>query len=78
MLRSSRQYPRPPIISIYLNDLPEVPRQCSTECYVDDTKLFVSFNLHDSQRIVQEMNKDLRLLNLDKTKLVVFGSRRDR
>ena len=45
--------------SIYVNDLPEVPRHCSTECYVDDTKLFVSFNLHDSQGIVQEMNEDL-------------------
>ena len=66
----------PLLFSIYLNDLPEVPRQCSTECYVDDTKLFVSFNLHDSQRIVQEMNKDLRLLNPDKTKLIVFGSRK--
>ena len=46
----------PLLFSIYVNDLPEVPRHCSTECYVDDTKLFVSFNSHDSQRIVQEMN----------------------
>ena len=72
--------------SIYVNDLPEVPRHCSTECYVDDTKLFVSFNLHDSQRIVQEINEDLLqvrnwcfgnnlLLNPDNTKLIVFGSR---
>ena len=45
----------PLLFSIYVNDLPEVPRHCSTECYVDDTKLFVSFNLYDSQRIVQEM-----------------------
>ena len=59
--------------------------QDSTECYVDDTKLYVSFNLHDSQRIVQETNEDLLqvrkclgnrlLLNPDKTKLIVFGSR---
>ena len=46
----------PLLFSIYVNDLPEVPRHCSTECYVDDTKLFVSFNLNDCQRIVQEMN----------------------
>ena len=39
----------PLLFSIYLNNLPEVPRQRSTECYVDDTKLFVSLNLHDSQ-----------------------------
>ena len=58
----------------------------STECYVDDSKMFVSFNLHDSQGTVQEMNEDLLkarnwcfgnrlLLNPDKTKLIVFGSR---
>ena len=48
----------PLLFSMYVNDLPEAPRHCTTECYVDDTKLFVSFNLHDSQRIVQEMNED--------------------
>ena len=74
------------LFSIYLNDLPEVPRLWSTECYVDDTKLFVSIIFYDSQRIVQEMNEDLLqvrdwcfgnrpLLNPDKTKLIVFGSR---
>ena len=72
--------------SIYVNDLPEAPRNCSTECYVDDTKLFVSFHSQDTQRIVEEMNEDLLgvrnwcfrnrpLLNPDKTKLVVCGSR---
>ena len=76
----------PLLFSIYVNGLPEIPRHCSTECYVDDKKLFVSFNLHDSQRIVQEMNEDLLqvrnwcfgnrlLLNPNKTKLIVFGSR---
>ena len=76
----------PLLFSIYVNDLPEVSRHCSTECYVDDTKLFVSFNLHDSQRIVEQMNGgllqvrnwcfgNLLLLNPDKTKLIVFESR---
>ena len=52
---------------------------------IDDKKLLVSFNLHDSQRIVQEMNEDLLqvrnwcfgdrlLLNQDKSKLIVSGS----
>ena len=68
------------------NDLPEAPRNCSTECYVEeDTKFFVSFHSHDTQRIVEEMNEDLLgvrnwcfrnrlLLNPDKMKLIVFGS----
>jgi len=74
------------LFSIYVNDLPEVPRNCSTECYVDDTKLFVSFHSQDSRLIVEGMNEDLLrvrnwcfrnrlLLNPDKTKLIVFGSR---
>ena len=36
------------------NDLPEAPRNCSPECYVDDTKLFASFHSQDTQRIVEE------------------------
>ena len=62
----------------YVNDLPEGPRHYAAEYYVDNTKLFVSFNLHDSQRIVQEMKEVLLhvrdrccgnrlLLNPDKT-----------
>ena len=35
-----------------------VPQGRSTEC-LDDTILFVSFSLHYTHRIVQEMNKDL-------------------
>ena len=76
----------PLLFSIYVNGLPEILRHCSTECYVDDKKLLVSFNLHDSQRIVQEMNEDLLqvrnwcfgdrlLLNQDKSKLIALGSR---
>ena len=48
----------PLLFSIYVIDLPEVLRHCSTECCADDTKLFVSFNSHNSQRTVQEMNED--------------------
>ena len=48
----------PLLFSINVNDLPEAPRNCSTECYVDDTKLFVSFHSQDTQRIVEEMNED--------------------
>ena len=58
-----------------------------TKCYVDDTKLLLSFRFQDQSRIVAEINQDhtrIRnwcfdnqlLLNPDKTKLLVCGSKR--
>ena len=59
---------------------------CSVQCYVDDTKLLLSFLLQDQSCIVAEINQDLTrirnwcfdnqlLLNPDKTKLLVCGSK---
>ena len=71
--------------SVYVNDLPSVPRKCTKECYVDDTKLQISFKLQDCPNAVIDLNDDLflirnwcfdnLLLNPDKTKVMVFGSR---
>ena len=63
-----------------------VPRNCSTECYVDDTKIYMSFNVKDCDDAVAAVNEDLHnvrnwcfqnglLLNPEKTKLIVYGSR---
>ena len=71
---------------IYINDLPSVPRNCLTQCYVDDTKLQISFKTRDGSIAMNDLNSDLLLipnwcfnnfllLNPDKTKLMVFGSR---
>jgi len=76
----------PLLFNICVNDLPSVWENCSSQCYVDDTKLLVSFQLHDQNEAIAKMNKDLLsirnwcfnnqlLLNPDKTKLVIFGSR---
>ena len=76
----------PLLFSIYTNDLALVPKYCSIQSYVDDTKLLLKFRLKDQQDTVSKMNEDLQricqwtftnklLLNPDKTKLVVFGSR---
>ena len=46
----------PLLFSIYVNDIPEAPQNCSTERYVDNTKWFVSFHSQDTQGIVEEMN----------------------
>ena len=76
----------PLLFNIYVNDLPLVPEHCAPQCYVDDTKLLMSFRLQDQSSVMDKMNKDLLkirnwcfdnqlLLNPDKTKLIIFGSR---
>ena len=57
----------------------------SSQCYVNDTKLLVSFHIQNKQSAISDMNDDLfnvrnwyfrnhLLLNSTKTKLMVFGS----
>ena len=73
------------LFSIYVNDLPAVSEVCSTACYVDDTKLILSFTVNESHATEDKINADLQQicdwcfenylpLNPDKTKLMVFGS----
>ena len=63
-----------------------VPRNCFTECYVDDTKIYMSFNVKDCDDAVAAVNEDLHnirnwcfqnglLLNPEKSKLIVYRSR---
>ena len=58
---------------------------CLSACYVDDTKLILSFTADESHTAENNINADLQrirdlcfenylLLNPDKTKLMVFGS----
>ena len=76
----------PMLFGVYVNDLPSTPKHCLVESYVDDTKLYMSFQPHDSGNIVAALNEDLvsirnwcfengLLLNPDKTKLIIYGSR---
>ena len=76
----------PMLFGVYVNDLPSTPKHCLVESYVDDTKLYMSFQPHDSGNIVAALNEDLvsirnwcfengPLLNPDKTKLIIYGSR---
>ena len=76
----------PMLFGIYVNDLPSTPRKCLTESYVDDTKLYMSFRPQDCGDTISAMNEDLvsirnwcfdngLLLNPDKTKLIIYGSR---
>ena len=76
----------PLLFSIYVNDLPSIPENCLPQCYVDDTKLLMSFQRQDKEEVMTRMNKDMLrirywcfsnklLLHPEKTKLVVFGRR---
>ena len=79
----------PLLFNIYTNDLPSIPQKCSTQSYVDDTKLITSFELKDNLDAIADLEDDLfkigewcsnnqLLLNPGKTKLMIFGSRQMR
>ena len=72
----------------FLQFMPSIPQNCSKDCYVDGTKLLMPFQVQDCGRepTISAMNDDLiklctwcfdnrLLLNPDKTKLIVYGSR---
>ena len=48
------------LFSIYGNDYPNICQDCSTECYVDDTKLLLSFNANDPTQAIERLNSDLQ------------------
>ena len=54
----------PLLFSIYVNDLPSIPENYSPQCYVDDTKLLLSFHFQDKEEVMTRMNQDfLRIRN---------------
>ena len=76
----------PLLFSIYVSDLSSSIKKCSSESYVDDTKLLLSFHINNSSTAVVDLNGDLirirnccfdnlLLLNPEKTKLMIYGSR---
>ena len=77
----------PLLFMLYVNDLANIPKNSLSDCYVDDTKLCMSFRILDLNDTVVALNQDLLsvrnwcfdnrlLLNPDKTKLIIYGSRR--
>ena len=76
----------PVLFNIYINDLPTLPESCTLESYVDDSKLFLSFQVKDSLDVATQVNDDLKrvaywcsqnslLINPTKTKVLVVGTR---
>ncbi|PFX21034.1 RNA-directed DNA polymerase from mobile element jockey [Stylophora pistillata] len=76
----------PTLFTIYLNNIPSIPDVCSLKSYVDDPKLYLSFPVAKASIMTQQINKDLEkiarwccynslLINPEKTKLLVLGTR---
>ena len=77
---------RPLLFSVYVNDLPLSLKKCEVDSYVDDTKKYLSFNVKDKDISITDLQQDLTsirnwcfnnslLINPDKTKLIVFGTK---
>jgi hypothetical protein len=49
----------PILFNIYINDLPKIPQSCFTDCYVDDTKLYMCFQIATA-----DMNNDLCIISV--------------
>ena len=74
----------PVLFTIYVNDLLSVPSYCKSACYVDDSKLYLSFLSSDMSTAIHNLNADLEqvsrwccqnslLINPDKTKVLMIG-----
>ncbi len=77
----------PFLFNIYTNSLPSTPKSCRLESYVDDSKSFLSFSVSTMDRSLTAIEEDLErvfewccnnslLINPDKTKMLVVGSRK--
>ena len=76
----------PLLFTIYLNNLHTVIRHCSLESYVDDSKLFMSYPRIDMKDTIKNLEENLKrvvhwccnnrlLINPDKTKVLLIGTR---
>ena len=76
----------PMLFTLYMNDLPTVTKYSNIESYVDDSKIHLSCASKDIHSCMQQVSEDLDsiagwccanhlLINPDKTKLVLFGTR---
>ena len=76
----------PLLFKVYVNDLPQSLKKCKVDSYVDDTKMYLSFNVKDKDTSITDLQQDLTsirnwcfnnslLINPDKTKPIVFGTK---
>ena len=77
---------KPALFNVFINYSPGVPDYCSLRSFVDDSKLHLSFPVKEIDSAVRQITEDLKkvalwccpfslLINLDKTKLLLIGTR---
>ncbi len=75
----------PPLFNIYINDLPNVPKESSLESYVDDSKIYLAFPIQDIETAAFKLTQDMERItawccinslpvNRKKTKLLLLGT----
>ena len=76
----------PLLFSVYVNDLLQSLKKCEVDSYVDETKMYLSFNTKDKDISIMDLQQNLTPIrnwcsnnslpiNPDKTKLIVFGTK---
>ena len=50
----------PGLYNVYINDLPGIPDHCSLECYVDDSKLHLTFPVKAIDTATRQITEDLK------------------
>ncbi|CAB4036683.1 Hypothetical predicted protein, partial [Paramuricea clavata] len=76
----------PVLFNVYINDLPGVPKESNLESYVDDSKIYLAFSIRDAELAAMKLTEDMRritawcclnslLVNPEKTKLLILGTR---
>lgn len=48
-----------PLLTIYMNDLPNIPKFGSLESDFDDSRLYLSFSVKDTYSVVQQIKYDI-------------------
>ena len=49
----------PALFNIYINDLPNVPKESSLESYVDDSKIYLAFPIQDIETAAFRLTQDM-------------------
>ena len=74
----------PVLFTVYINDLLAVSAHCKSACYVEDSRLYLSFRSVDRSCAFRRLNEDLReicrrcyqnslLINPEKTRVLLVG-----